>query len=794
MTQRPTVAVVVTALALVASSGATPNRAPSGSTEVVVTLGSPPLARVTGDREAARRRIAREHRAFVAALHERVPAATIRWQYRLVANGVSVVLPRAEVGELAGIPGVSSVFTGVTYSGQSGPAGGTIRARTLPGLPLAMAGDGVKIGIIDDGIEQDHAFFSPAGYTMPPGFPKGQVAYTTAKVIVARAFAPPGSTWRNARKPYDPVESGHATHVAGIAAGNASTDADGEVVSGVAPRAYLGNYKALTVPSDAAGLNGNAPELVAAIEAAVADGMDVINLSIGEVEIEPTRDIVALALDAAADAGVVPVVAAGNDFEEYGEGSVSSPGSSEKAITVGSTLPDGNEMSEFSSSGPSPISLRVKPDVVAPGSRILSSTPDGWTTMSGTSMAAPHVAGAAALLVQLHPDWTPEHVKAALVSSARPVGALTPLRIGGGLVDVAAANLDLLTATPTSVSLGLLRPGRVRSDVVELAGSETAGPEDWTVDVTALANTTGAAVQSPRTVTVPGSLRLRTIVPAAADDGDLTGYVTLRHGTDERRIPYWGRVTRPRLAGERRTLLARPGIYSGNTRGRASRIVRYRYPEGTPDSPFLTSLRGPEQVFRVKLDRARVNFGVVVVNEAKGVKVGPRVVRAGDENQLTGYAGLPIYLNPYTSLVGEPVPAAGAIRPVAGAYDVVFDSRSAATAGAFSFRFWIDDVTPPQVRLTTQSVIRGEPLRLRVSDLGSGVDPESISAEIGSAIVDAHLEGGELLVETINASPGTPRLRVSVADYQESKNMENVGPILPNTRVLTTRVTITPAR
>ena len=154
---------------------------------------------------------------------------------------------------------------------------------------------------------------------MPAGFPKGQVAFTTAKVIVARAFPPPGTTWRYAGRPFDPDESGHATHVAGIAAGDANTVANGARISGIAPRAYLGNYKALTVPTDAnVGLDGNAPEFVAAIEAAVQDGMDVINLSIGEPEIAPQHDVVALALDAAAAAGVVPVVAAGNDFQEFG--------------------------------------------------------------------------------------------------------------------------------------------------------------------------------------------------------------------------------------------------------------------------------------------------------------------------------------------------------------------------------------------------------------------------------------------------------------------------------------------
>jgi hypothetical protein len=150
----------------------------------------------------------------------------------------------------------------------------------------------------------------------------------------------------------------------------------------VSRRAYIGNYKALTVPTDAGvGLDGNAAELVAAIEAAVADGMDVINLSIGEPEVEPSRDIVARALDAAADLGVVPVVAAGNDFGSFGRGSVSSPGSSAKAITVAAVTTDGgqeNAVADFSSAGPTALSLRLKPDVSAPGVGILSSVPDGW--------------------------------------------------------------------------------------------------------------------------------------------------------------------------------------------------------------------------------------------------------------------------------------------------------------------------------------------------------------------------------------------------------------------------------
>ena len=340
-----------------------------------------------------------------------------------MANGLAVVVPRGELARLSRLPGVKQVFADVTYHTLAGPDAATIRARDLPGSTLGNAGAGIKIGIIDDGVDQKHAFFDPSGYTMPEGFPKGQAAYTTAKVIVARAFPPSGATWKYAGVPFDPEDSGHATHVAGIAAGNANTNANGMRISGIAPRAYIGNYKALTVPTRSGlGLNGNAPEIVAAIEAAVADGMDVINLSLGEPEIEPSRDIVALALDAAAAAGVVPVVAAGNDFDDFGRGSVGSPGSAAAAITVGATTSTASpSMASFSSAGPTPISLRLKPDVVAPGTSILSSQPGGWGLSSGTSMAAPHVSGAVALLLQRHPSWRPAEVKAALTATAKPL-------------------------------------------------------------------------------------------------------------------------------------------------------------------------------------------------------------------------------------------------------------------------------------------------------------------------------------------------------------------------------------
>ena len=688
------------------------------------------------------------------------------------------------------------VFGSTTYHLLAGPDAPTIRARELTGSTAANAGAGIKIGIIDDGVDQRHPFFDPTGYVMPEGFPKGQAAYATAKVIVARSFPPPGATWPHASKPFDPEQSDHGTHVAGIAAGNANTLAEGARIGGIAPRAYIGNYKALTVPTDAnVGLNGNAPEIVAAIEAAVADGMDVINLSLGEPEIEPSRDLVARALDAAAAAGVVPVVAAGNDFDEFGRGSLSSPGSAANAITVGATTSGASPaIASFSSAGPTPVSLRLKPDVVAPGASILSATPDGWRHSSGTSMAAPHVAGAAALLLQRHPEWTPAQLKSSLTVTARPVTAgdavVAPVRAGAGLVDVAAADQPLLGSTPTSVSFGLVRSGEAATRRVAIEDAGGGGGAAWSVTVESTNTPRGTVLTAPATLVVPGELPLDLV--AGATEGEITGTVVLRRTGVARRIPFWGRVAAPRLSVEGARPLARQGSYTGDTRGRRALVDVYRYPEIPADGPVPGRLAGPEQVFLVRLTRPVANFGVVITGRGRGSRVEPRVVRDGDENRLTGYAALPLNQNPYVDEFGASVPAAGAIRPVAGTYHVVFDSPTRAGAGSFRFHFWVDDVAPPTATLVRRVVRAGEPIRVRVRDAGSGVDVRSLEATLDGDAARARLVGTEIRVPTSSLRPGRHRLRVALSDHQETRNNENVTRILPNTRTLSVAVTVRP--
>ena len=756
--------------------------------EVVVRLKAAPLSQ-----HGTPGAIARAQHAFERAIARELPSARVRWRYRVVLDGVALRLPVREERRLARLPGVAEVFPSATYPAAAGPAVDQIGAPQLWGPGLTSAGDGIKIGIIDVGVDQTHPFFDPSGFVMPPGYPKGQIAYTTAKVIVARVFPAPGQTAPEDTVPFDPNDS-HGTHVAGIAAGDAGTKALGAVVSGVAPHAYIGNYRALTVPTDSGlGKDGNAPEIVAAIEAAVADGMNVINLSIGEAEIEPTRDVVALALDGAAAAGVVPVVSAGNDFREFGNGSVSSPGNAAGAITVVavSTTRSGasNVVADFSSAGPTPISLRLKPDVAGPGVDVLSSVPGGWGTLSGTSMAAPHVAGGVALLRQRHPSWTVDQLKAALVEtaddawmdSAHTVRA-RPARSGGGIIDLPLADNPLVFATPSSVSLGLVRVGQSASAAVTLADAG-GGAGTWDVSLQASAHA-GTGLSAPPTVEVPGTLVLSATAAPAGSEGDASGFLVLQRGGETRRVPFWLRVTRPQLARDPATPLVAPGLHHGDTRGREGLVSGYRYPELRGDG-VADVLAGPEQVFRVVLDKPVQNFGVAIVSRARGVRVEPRVVAGDDENRLTGYAALPIVLNPYLAGFSEAVLAAGAVRPIAGAYDVVFDSRTKAGAGRFSFRFWVDDTTPPSARLQSRSVRRGRPLVVRVADRGSGVDRATVVAHVDGKERDVTFRGTDVLVDTLGLALGRHQLRFQVSDYQETRNMENVAAVLPNTRRLT---------
>ncbi len=564
-------------------------------------------------------RLHRAQSAVAMRIARAIPGAYVHWRYAITFDGLAVVVPSHAVARLTRVPGVAKVWPSATYHASLDRTPQLIGAPAVWGPTLATAGQGIKIGIIDEGVDQTHPFFSPAGFTMPAGYPKGDAAFTTAKVIVARAFAPPSPEWKYAKLPFDPEFSEHGTHVAGIAAGDHGTAAPffaSQPLSGIAPAAYIGNYKALTIPTPCCGLDGNAPEIAKAIEQAVADGMNVINLSIGEPEIELSRDIVVRAIDGAARAGVVPCIAAGNEGES-GKGTISSPGSAPLAITAAASTTGRNRpadiLASFSSIGPTPYSLQLKPDVTAPGVNVVSSVPPrNFADFSGTSMASPHVAGAAALLKQQHPTWTVAQIKSALMQTGDPAYAdeartreATPLNGGGGRINVARANAPLVFAAPSSASFGLLKPGAAKTISISLTDAG-GGAGAWTVSLT---HAQGAQPAVPASILVPGTLAVAAKIAAGAREGDGTGFVTLQRGSETRRIPYWLHVERPKLGKPVKTL-RKNGTYSGNTAKGKARVKRYRYPEGVN----ATALPGPEQVFALRLKKAVANFGVRVVS------------------------------------------------------------------------------------------------------------------------------------------------------------------------------------
>ncbi|MEU3184237.1 S8 family peptidase [Streptomyces sp. NPDC006923] len=248
---------------------------------------------------------------------------------------------------------------------------------------------------------------------------------------------------------------GHGTHVASTVGGSGAAS-DGRR-RGVAPRAELLIGKVLGDDG-----YGSESAVIQGMEWAAAEGARVINMSLGSDTPTDGTDPMSLAVNGLSkSSGALFVVAAGNSGEQGGE-TIGSPGAADAALTVGAVDRD-DSLAPFSSRGPRLGDGAVKPDVTAPGVGIVAARATGTTmgdpvdpyyvAASGTSMATPHVAGAAALLAQEHPDWDAVRLKDALVSTAHTVPGQQVTEQGGGRVDLAAAALGPVTATGT-VSLG----------------------------------------------------------------------------------------------------------------------------------------------------------------------------------------------------------------------------------------------------------------------------------------------------------------------------------------------------
>jgi len=121
------------------------------------------------------------------------------------------------------------------------------------------------------------------------------------------------------------------------------------------------------------------------------------------------------------------------------------------------------------------------------------------------------------------------------------------------------------------------------------------------------------------------------------------------------------------------------------------------------------------------------------------------------------------------------------VLSVPGTYDFVFDTPARGKPGPFTFRVWVNDTTPPRIRLLTRTVTPPQRIRFALTDAGSGVDPGSITVNVDGRARGFAYDHGIVSVGK-GIVPGTHRVSLTVSDYQETKNMEDVGPILPNTR------------
>ncbi|MBW7988697.1 MAG: S8 family serine peptidase [Planctomycetes bacterium] len=275
-----------------------------------------------------RRRKLRENLSnFENRLRKISPDIITRRRFTGLINGISLEMPGRIASRIQSLPEVLAIVPNRKYNlllTKSNDLMNAPSAWQFSGGP-SLAGQGIKIGIIDTGIDNSHIMFNDEGYELPDGFPLGDTNFTNNKIIVARVFTKAGDSNRDST-PSD--RNGHGTHVASCAAGNLNTLSPLGLISGVAPNAYLGNYKVFT--SDFTTLE----QIIGALEACVEDGMDVVNLSLGsESYVNTLLDPEALAIKNAIKAGVVVVAAAGNSGETE---TIGAPGQIPEVITVGS--------------------------------------------------------------------------------------------------------------------------------------------------------------------------------------------------------------------------------------------------------------------------------------------------------------------------------------------------------------------------------------------------------------------------------------------------------------------------
>ena len=473
----------------------------------------------------------------------------------------------------------------------------------------------------------------------------------------------------------------------------------------------------------------------------------------------------------------------------------------------------------FSSAGPTAFGHLLKPDVSAPGGEILSSTlPEfaqaPFASFDGTSMATPHVAGAAALLLQRHPAWTTAQVRSALVSTAGPVWADTArtteasvLLEGGGIIDIPGADDPKVFTRPSALSFGDLNANRGAVTRPLDARGVRCGRRLGNLDgrgQAAVGDERSLARGARARLGGPGRARAAARSPRPRPPRRPLGTTTASSSCGAARSRGASRTRSsspgPALEGMSAAPLRR--FQNGTTANGPSRVNSYRWPSapfGLPPSvtgpPMIED--GAEHVYVVPhLKKPVVNFGVGVVGASANAVIDPWLLGSLDENDVQGETGTPMNVNPLTFDFGLPIGAAGVVFPSLRRYYVAVDSTQdlftgKALRGRYRLRYWVNDLRPPVVRLLTRRVAVGRPtLAIRAQDSGAGIDPYSMliayqGVAVGAAAYDS--SSGIAIFVLPSEAPRVPRGRnlalLAASDFQESKNVSTFGPnVMPNTR------------
>ncbi|MFO1330681.1 MAG: S8 family serine peptidase [Rubrivivax sp.] len=430
---------------------------------------------------------------YKAWLRANVPQASVSGEFDISLNAVGVKLNGATLAQVAAAPMVRSAqLQGLYVPNAADPDLQVIRAGdawAVAGGP-ANAGAGVKVAIVDSGIDTGHPCFADTGYAAQTQL--GDRRFTNNKVIVAKVFNNKTPSQKHTPEAID----SHGTHVSGTVACNfeTPTTVDGVTLpyrmSGVAPRALLGNYNVFPGSVE----NARSEDILNALEAAYADGFDVANMSLGGGA-HGIQDLLTVAVDNLDRAGMVVAVSNGNEGPGYR--TVGSPGSAARALTAGASAVGHALVHQLSvgalmvpgvkgefGSGPVTAPLRVLLDAASPFNGL---------SQACTPFTAGSLAGSIALITRGTCDFT---VKLRNVQAAGGVGAIVVNRepgaftmgqngepaqptIPGFMVDPVSWLAALKAADGQSTTLPLLGTYQFVASANDVIGDFTSwGPTD----------------------------------------------------------------------------------------------------------------------------------------------------------------------------------------------------------------------------------------------------------------------------------------------------------------------------